>query len=393
MPPEQEQITALILKYLSGELNVEEQVQLDAWLNADVKNRVLMEEFSNEAAVKQELLDIYQSKTRIWQQLKEYTGTNLRPVRNYRKIALYAASICLLVAGASIYFIDRGRTPSSIPVAVIPKERSDIPSPATNRAYITLSNGKRVYIDSLQNGADIMPGSKLAQKRSPDKIEYADNSRSAAPELNTITVPRGSKPLLIALPDGSQVWVNVASTISFQAPFGKERVVSVSGEAYFDVTAAASQPFVVKSRGQEIKVLGTAFNIKSYEDESTIKTTLVKGKIQISQSKTGTMRMLTAGQQAISPPDGQLMINQDADMEETLAWKTNEFQFSNEDLKSIMQQLGRWYDVDIVYRGSVPNRFFTVKISRDKSLTAVLKIMELYGMRFQLEGKTLTVLP
>ncbi|HEY9256539.1 FecR family protein [Chitinophaga sp.] len=394
MPPEQEQITALILKYLSGELTVEEQVELDTWLNANEENYALMEEFRNEAVVRQELQDIYHTKTRIWQQLQEYTTTNVRSVPNYRRIALYAASICLLVVGAATYFVYRWRTPVPTEVATTPKAHIDIPSPATNRAYVTLGNGKRVYIDSLQTGADIIPGSNLAQKLSPDKIEYAYNSRSAAPELNTITVPRGSKPLLIALPDGSQVWVNVASTISFQAPFaGKERVVSVSGEAYFEVAAAASQPFIVKSKGQEIKVLGTAFNIKSYEEESTIKTTLVKGKIQISQHTSGTMKTLTAGQQAISSPDGQLMIDQDADMEEALAWKTNVFQFSNEDLKSIMQQLGRWYDVEIVYRGAVPNRFFTVKISRDKSLTAVLKIMELYGINFQLEGKKLTVLP
>jgi transmembrane sensor len=393
MPPEQEQITALILKYLSGELTVEEQVQLDTWLNADVNNQVLMEEFRNETLVRQELHDIYQSKARIWQQLEEYTATRVRSVRNYRRIALYAASICLLVAGAAAYLISRWRTPTPVPVAITQQENADIPSPATNRAYVTLGNGKRVYIDSLQTGADIIPGSNLAQKLSPDKIEYAGNSRSVVPELNTITVPRGSKPLVVTLPDGSQVWVNVASTISFQAPFdGKDRLVSVSGEAYFDV-APALQPFMVKSRGQEIKVLGTAFNIKSYEDESTIKTTLVKGKIQISQSKSGTMKTLTAGQQAISPPDGQLLINQDADMDEALAWKTNVFQFNNADLKSIMQQLGRWYDVEVVYRGSVPDRFFTVKISRDKSLTAVLKIMELYGINFQLEGKKLTVLP
>ncbi|MGO4293758.1 FecR family protein [Chitinophaga sp. RAB17] len=394
MSPEQEQITALILKYLSGEITVEEQVQLDTWLNANVENRALMEEFRNEAAVRQELEDIYHTKSRIWQQLQEYTVTNVRSVRNYRRIALYAASVCLLVVGASVYLVNRWRTPIPIHVAATRKERVDIPSPTTGRAYVTLNNGKRVYIDSLQTGANIVPGGNLAQKLSPDKIEYANNSRAAAPELNTITVPRGSKPLLIALPDGSQVWVNVASTISFQVPFaGKERLVNVSGEAYFDVAAAATQPFIVKSKGQEIKVLGTAFNIKSYEDESTIRTTLVKGKIQISQNKSGTMKTLTAGQQAISPPDGPLLINQDADMEEALAWKANVFQFRNEDLKSIMQQLGRWYDVEVVYQGSVPNRFFTVKISRDKSLTAVLKIMELYGISFRLEGKKLTVLP
>lgn len=394
MPSEQEQITALLLKYLSGELTVEEQVQLDTWLNADVKNEALMGEFRNEAVVRQELQDIYQSKTRVWQQLEEYTLTNVRSVRNYRRIALYAAGICLLVGGAALYFFYHWQTPVPIQIATIRQDSVDVPAPATNRAYVTLSNGKRVYIDSLQTGADIIPGSNLAQKLSPDKIEYAYNSRAAAPELNTITVPRGSKPLLIALPDGSQVWVNVASTISFQVPFdGKERLVSVSGEAYFDVAAAAAQPFIVKSKGQEIKVLGTAFNIKSYEEESTIKTTLVTGKIQISQNKSGTMKTLTAGQQAISPPDGPLLINQDADMEEALAWKANVFQFNHADLKSIMQQLGRWYDVEIVFQGSVPNHFFTVKISRDKSLTAVLKIMELYGINFQLEGKKLTVLP
>lgn len=393
MPPEQEQIVALILKHLSGELTAEEQLQLDAWLESDADNRALMAEFSNEAVVKQELLDIYHTKTRIWQQLDQYTATGMRPVRNYRRMALYAASICVLVISTAVYLVKRWQMLPPAQVNAPHQEYVNIPSPAVNRAYVTLGNGKRVYIDSLQNGAAITPGSNQGQKLSPDKIEYTNTSKAATPELAVITVPRGSKPLLIGLPDGSQVWMNVASTISFETPFSeKGRLVSVSGEAYFEV-AAAVQPFVVKSKGQEIKVLGTSFNIKSYEEESTIKTTLVKGKIQINQSKSGTMKVLTAGQQAISTAEGQMSVNQDVDVDDAIAWKSNVFQFRNEDLKSIMRQLGRWYDVEIVYKGTIPDRFFTVKISRDKSLTAVLKIMELYGMNFQLEGKKLTVLP
>src|SRR5690606_9719778 len=153
-----------------------------------------------------------------------------------------------------------------IPVASVQEQPSDVPTPAHTNAFITLGNGKKVYIDSVQTGNSLLPNSQSGQKLGEDQIAYS-GERGKRPEVHQITVPEGSKPLQVVLPDGSRLWLNVASSASFHVPFGpKERAVAITGEAYFEVAHESARPFTVKSRGQVIKVLGTAFNINAYDN-------------------------------------------------------------------------------------------------------------------------------
>ncbi|SHL57678.1 FecR family protein [Chitinophaga jiangningensis] len=383
-----DEIVTLILKYLSGELTAEEQQQLQLWAGASEANQRLLAEFSDEEQVKTELLRILDARNSIWEQVQAQTTTPVKQISYARKYWYAAAVAGLLIAGGFGYY--RYQQPEVTVTAPYQtgKLTADIPSPAGTQAYITLSNGKRVYIDSIQTGTGIGTGKKLGD----DSIVYQDN-HTKQPEPATITVPRGSRPLRVTLPDGSGLTVNVATTVTFMVPFtNNERLVNISGEAYFDVVPS-TRPFIVKTaKGQQITVLGTAFNIKSYEDESTTKTTLVTGKIQVSQNNSGTMKMLTAGQQAIAS-DNKIQVQEDADLEEALAWQHQQFRFNHEELKSVLKQLARWYNVEIVYEGTIPPRYFTVSISRDKSLATILTLMELNGIRFRLEGKRLIVLP
>ncbi|WP_170137817.1 FecR family protein [Chitinophaga dinghuensis] len=387
----QKQITDLLLKHLYGELTAEEAATLEQWRMSNEENNALFAEFSDEEKVKQELSALLATRSRIWEQLDAHTGSVRTLRRSYQRPLLVAASISLLlmVAGYLLW----NRPPSShTPIA---KHMADIPAPAANRAFITLRNGQKIYIDSLQPGADGQLKGTGAQKLAADQLVYNENTDgNHRPELNTITVPKGSKPLQVTLPDGSDLWINVATSVSFMVPFPKDtRMVHVTGEAYFDVAQNASKPFTVQVRNEVIHVLGTTFNVQSYEDESITKTTLVTGKLQINQTKTGTMNVLNSGQQAITQSNDAVIVKDDADLEEVLSWKQDMFHFRNEELKSIMNQLGRWYDITVVYPRNIPNRFFTASISRRKSLSEVLKIMEQNGIHFKLEGKTLMVMP
>jgi ferric-dicitrate binding protein FerR (iron transport regulator) len=197
------------------------------------------------------------------------------------------------------------------------------------------------------------------------------------------------------------VWLNAASSITFPTTFaGKERIVSITGEAYFEVTHNAEQPFHVKVNAMNIEVLGTHFNINSYADEPYIKTTLLEGSVKVSKND---------GETVLLKPRQQASVNQLAkapinvtipDIDEIMAWKNGRFSYNNTDLKTIMRQIMRWYDVDVKYKDSIPVRYFTADISRDKNLSAILKILELSNIHFRLEespspgyaGK-ITVLP
>ncbi|SEW32523.1 FecR family protein [Chitinophaga arvensicola] len=386
-----ERIVILVLKHLHGELNAEEQLELEQWMSASPENSAMVEAFFDEENVQRQLQQLTEVDTRIWNKLEVHTGARVKPIIPYHRYLLYAACISafLMTLAALIKF----NTHPSLPVATTTRPVMDIAAPDSTRAFITLGNGKKLYLDSVRNGTSLLPGNQLGQKLSGSSISYHGSVTNAAPELNTITVPKGSKPLLISLPDGSSLLLNVASTASFYVPFPpNERVVQVSGEAYFDVARNAQQPFIVKSKDQVIKVLGTAFNINSYNDEATIKTTLVEGKLQVSQVKSNASRLLSAGQQLTLNTAGDFQLNTDADTDEATAWKQNIFQFKQTELHIIMRQLSRWYNVDIVYTGTMKERFFTATFSRDKSLTAVLKIMELNGINCSLHNRTITIM-
>jgi ferric-dicitrate binding protein FerR (iron transport regulator) len=199
------------------------------------------------------------------------------------------------------------------------------------------------------------------------------------------------------LADGTKVWLNAASSVRFPVAFtGKERKVEITGEAYFEVAKDKTKPFRVKANSSEIEVLGTHFNVNAYDDEASIKTTLLEGKVKISVPVSGrksSYKSLFPGEQAEISKDGKIKVKGHADTEEAVAWMNGHFQFKSADIKTVLRQIARWYDVEIEYRGNI-DLHFTGQLTRNENVSKVLNELMLTGeVHFKIDGRKIIVSP
>jgi ferric-dicitrate binding protein FerR (iron transport regulator) len=191
------------------------------------------------------------------------------------------------------------------------------------------------------------------------------------------------------------VWLNAESSLRFPVTFsGDTRTVEITGEAYFEVAHNARKPFKVLANGTEVQVLGTHFNVHAYKDEPEIKTTLVQGSVKVrSGLSTGELHtaILKPGEQA-QMNDNKLTIANDIDMQQVLAWKNGQFMFNDATIESIMQQVTRWYDVDVRYDAKI-SKHFIANIPRNVPLSELLKLLELTDqVHFKIQGRQITVI-
>jgi transmembrane sensor len=210
---------------------------------------------------------------------------------------------------------------------------------------------------------------------------------------NTLSTPRGGQYKLI-LPDGTKVWLNAASTIRFPIAFsGAERKVLVSGEVYFEVTHDSTQPFFVdiNSGNASIEVLGTHFNVNAYADEPEIRATLLEGSVKVIQGNKN--ELIVPGEQALIAVDrgSGILINKHVDLDDVVAWKNGQTNFSNLSIEAILRIVSRWYDVDIIYESKIPERRLNGGIPRNAPLSDVIKVLQAYQIHTRLEGKKLFV--
>ncbi len=264
--------------------------------------------------------------------------------------------------------------------------------PGGNKAVLTLSDGSSIILDSTNQGVLANQGNSKVMKLNSATLAYsADNAKNQEVVYNTLSTPRGGKYQLI-LPDGTKVWLNSSSSIHFPTIFkGKERDVTITGEAYFEVAKNAAMPFRVTVKNNvEIQVLGTHFNIMAYDDENSINTTLLEGSVKISKGSLN--KKLVPGQESRVNKSGDIKIV-DADTEEVMAWKNGWFQFNADDIGKVMREISRWYDVEVVYEGKIPTGHFSGLVSRGNDISKVLKIMQAGGVRFKIEGRKVIVLP
>ncbi|MBS1563228.1 MAG: FecR domain-containing protein [Bacteroidetes bacterium] len=288
---------------------------------------------------------------------------------------MVAAAVILVVSAGGIYML-RKQAQVSAPVAK--SERKDIKAPSASHASITLANGTKVYLDSAVSGS-------LTRQSNVDVIKLADGSvayKGSASTLtyNTLSNPRGSKVITMTLADGSRVWLNTGSSITYPVAFiGKERAVTVNGEAYFEVVHNAARPFRVKAGDQLIEDIGTAFNVNAYTDEPGTTTTLVEGAVKINNQA-----LLHPGQQARNKTGAEINVADNADVAEAVAWKEGRFQFNEADIPAVMRQVSRWYNVGVEYEGMPRPHGFTGKISRSVNLSEVLDILEYTGIHFRI---------
>lgn len=307
----------------------------------------------------------------------------------WRRLA--AACVVALVTACSLFIWLGNRHPATPKNLTHINTRAplDVP-PGSSRATLTLADGSVILLDEADNGSLARQGATTVQKYK-GKLAYKPGPDGAAAVMyNTISTPRGGQ-YEVVLPDGSTVWLNSASSIRFPTVFtGNQRRVDISGEAYFEVAKNARSPFIVGLGQSEVRVLGTHFNVNAYNEESDVKTTLVEGSVNIVAGSES--RILAPGQQAQLAKGGRLRVMDDANLEETLAWKNGAFQFQRAGIEAVMRQLARWYDVEIVYSVPPSADLFHAEFPRNIPLSMALQALSLTGkVRFEIQGKKVLV--
>jgi ferric-dicitrate binding protein FerR (iron transport regulator) len=315
----------------------------------------------------------------------------------------WVAAACIVLAVGLTYFVISKRSEKCPPIA----QTQDVKPPSNTRAVITLADGSKVYLDSANNGTIAQQNSVNVIKTADGKIVYSsDHQITGSPiTYNTLSNPRGSKVIDMTLSDGSHVWLNAGSSITYPVAFtGKERIVEMTGEAYFEVKHNSKQPFKVHlPNGSVVEDIGTAFNVNAYSDEADIKTTLIEGSVRVIAEARGPAGrdprqtpgvdrgvILKPGEQAVLTHDSRLTIDH-PDLDVVIAWKEGSFYFDNSDLRSILREFARWYDIEVVYEGPVTNRKFFGIVKRSNSLKQVLQLLQDNNIVYSIEGKKLIV--
>jgi len=380
------QAKELLQRYLAGNCSSSEKELVETWYRQLIDTGEWQWD-EEEKKMMQQLIE-----ARIMAQITdEPNKTNASVSRLPRSRRWAAAASVIFLLGVSGYFLFHNKAIKPAPIAkVLPH---DVLAPRSNRAIVTLANGQKIFLDSAGNGALATQGNVKLIKLASGKIAYRQNTGAVTGEMeyNTLLNPRGSKVIDMTLADGSKVWLNAGSSLTYPVSFiGNERKVSITGEAYFDVVHDASKPFIVNDGAVNIKVLGTQFNVNAFrDDDNTIKVTLLQGSVRINNGEaTG---LLKPGQQA--RVNKEVNVVSDVDLDMVMAWKNGYFQFDKASLQDIMKQISRWYDVDVHFEGKNQPREFVGEMQRDLNLSEMLNILAKNNVRFRIEGKELIVMP
>ncbi|MBB5438805.1 ferric-dicitrate binding protein FerR (iron transport regulator) [Pedobacter sp. AK017] len=398
----------LLSKYRTGTCNAEELALLENWY---AQWKVEYPHFSDE-----ELMGV---KDEVWQAIANDVKPN-SPIKLWPRIIGVAAAVAAIVFG--VFFFKAPSNPE--PGSGSANYTNDI-APGKNTATLTLANGKTINLSDAKTGV-IIDASDLKYNDNTPVIstERSDENRalrelSGAKSLGhansrdlsyrrddgaerslTITTPRGGT-YQVRLPDGTKVWLNAASSLTYYAPLierGGIRKVELSGEAYFEVFRNKNQPFVVTTKNLTTTVLGTHFNISAYEDEGSTKATLLEGSVRVASlaplgrggvAEEGNV-VLKPNQQAILKDNSINCVQVDANA--TIDWKNGQFIFNDEPLESIMRKVARWYDVEVIYQNVDKTALFYGSVSRYDQVSKILSKLEVTGgIHFKVEGKKILV--
>ena len=378
----------------TSEAELKELVELMSDVSHESESRQLIRDAMAEGFVKgqpmqeEKLLQIQEAIMKI-AGLEDQPNTEARrplfPIRSAGWLKWAAAIVLLLGAGS--YFLLFRQNPGSTEVRKTVSAKDILPG--TNKAILTLADGSSIILDSTTNGIIAQQGTAAIEKQSNGTIVYNLNGASDGKIMtNTLRTPRGGQ-YKLTLPDGTKVWMNAASSITYPASFtGNKRIVSVSGELYFEVVKNAAQPFLVEVEDKSsIEVLGTSFNINAYDNESSSKTTLIDGKVRV--KKGDQSDILQPGQQARI--GDAITIVPRVDLDQILAWKNGNFNFEDMPLSEIMRQLERWYDIEVRYEGAIPAIKFHGKMSRGVALSDVITFLSDNDLQLKLEDRILKV--
>lgn len=386
----------LIDAYLTDSLTPEEEAaflyMLEDKTNSDILDRVMAEKAADRSLVGEEDINRREKNLLVLQERLQHLReedvavVKIRPLYRYRWVA--AAVVLLLLVGGIYALLPGGQKQPADIVQQVVRHPEDI-APGRNGAVLTLSDGSAVVLDSMHNGEVAnQNGTKVLLKN--NALTYTPGGQYAGtPVANVLSTPKGRQ-FNVVLPDGTKAWLNAASSITYPTTFnGRERRVEITGEVYLEVAADAQQPFYVSINKQTtIQVLGTSFNINAYADEPVTKTTLLQGSVKIVMGRKA--NILQPGEEAITA-SGRDIVVQQADIAKVMAWKKGMFDVEGEGTAAFLRQLARWYDLEIVYQGPVPEKKFHGKLGRDLQLSQVLDVLTQFNIHYKLEGKVLTI--
>lgn len=370
----EEELQQILKRYSEGKATEQEKALLESWyLN-----------YNSDHSEQAQMPELLEAVDRVW------ANVNPMPVVA-RQLSLFAklsiAAAVLLILSFGTWFILQKQEPAVFELSVA----KDI-APGQNKATLTLASGRKIILAEAAVGEILRePGGLSISHTKSGELIYtskATGKQTVGAAWNTLETFKGEQHQLM-LPDGSHVWLNAASSITFPDSFSATREVSVSGEVYFEVAHDPSRPFIVKSKGQRVEVLGTHFNINVYPDEPSGKTTLLEGAVRISTDANGSS-LLKPGEQA-SLTAGKIRVAK-VSTDEVIAWKNGYFMFESEDIRSVMRKISRWYNVEVVYEGEVPQDTFGGTIDRFAKVSQVLKKLQLTDkVHFKVEGRRIIV--
>lgn len=383
----------LIARKRMGELDPVQVAELDQWLAESPEHRIWLEQLDNEEYLAGMQADFSSAEGNLEASLRSFHDQFMEmPVRAINPASRFnwswaAAAVLVPLIGLWVWLAERPSTPVGKPAPVL----ADV-KPGGSRATLTLGNGNQILLDTGVAGQLVQKGG--VQVRYNKGLVNYQAAKLADSEVtyNVLTTAKGGEYQLV-LPDGSKVWLNAASSLRYPTAFtGKDRHVELTGEAYFEVAQQKDHPFSVSVGTMDVKVLGTEFDIMAYPEENRKLTTLVQGAVKVENGSE--VRKLAVGDQAAVGGNGEMSVASNVNVESVIAWKLGFFQFSNIDLKTMMREIARWYDIDVVYQRNDLSGTYGGRISRKLNLSDLISLLEGNGVgHFKMEGRKLIVLP
>lgn len=377
-------------RHISGTISAAEKDELFQLLSEEQNEEILKELMLNVWTAMGEGVGVSEEDADVM--LKQILQQNKKVVPFYRrKIFGIAAAAAVLGFIVGSYFLFHAAKQTGEPVAKT-ITNADV-APGRSGALLTLAEGKKILLDTVANGSRIVLAGGVEVVKKNGEITYVGKGEETA--FNTVSTDRGRE-WTLTLPDGTKVWLNASSTLHYPLRFAdNERLVTLTGEAYFEVMHNAKQPFRVKVGNQLIEDIGTSFNINSYVDEPFTETTLLEGSVRVQYGNLS--RTLVPGQQAlVANNDENIHLRMMLDAQDAIAWKNGFFHFDHADIVTVMRQLCRWYDVEVKYQNVnvAGMSTFSGDIDRSLTLAEVLKILENTKAHFKIEDdKKVVIMP
>jgi ferric-dicitrate binding protein FerR (iron transport regulator) len=376
-------VIALVSKHLRQGLTQAEEKELNDWASRAPENERLLEELTDHGYQREsfEKMDRYDEPAALGRLRDRIGSGSAAAAPGRRRWPLWAAAAAVAALAVTLWLARLAPSKDAAATAeTFAASHVDDAAPGSSRAVLILAGGRTIILDSARVGQLALQGATRIVKLNSGAVACQPVTQAPGEQMqyNTLTTPRGGE-YQLELPDGTRVWLNAASSIRFPAAFtGTDRRVSVTGEAYFEVAPDVEKPFIVEKGKTEVRVLGTHFDLDAYEDESDIRVTLLEGAVQVSSPGAARGVRLAPGEQLRVGRDGGTNLVKDVNVNRVVAWKNGRFAFSG-NIREIMREIARWYDVKVTYQGDVTDKDFEGTISKYEYVSRVLEMLEMTG--------------